>query len=116
MRRADAARLTGNSEFNCASTLNDVSPAPDCTRRPSGFGAEVIALQRGAFKTPGLRSLSATAPYLHDGRFTTIEEVLDYYRRPPDKASVRHELPASLDLSDSEIADLARFLRALDPM
>jgi cytochrome c peroxidase len=114
--RANGSQLVGNSEFNCASLLNDVSPAPDCARRPSGFGAEVIALQRGAFKTPGLRSLSATAPYLHDGRFTTLEEVLDYYRRPPDKASVRHELPARLDLSDREISDLARFLRALDPM
>ena len=112
--RAGDRQLTGNSEFNCASLLNDVSPAPDCARRPIGFGAEVPTLQRGAFRTPGLRNLSATAPYLHDGRFATVEAVLDYYRRPPDKAAVRHELPAALDLSDRELADLARFLRTLD--
>jgi cytochrome c peroxidase len=113
-RGADRQHMS-NSEFNCSSPLNDVSPAPDCARRPVGFGTEVQALQRGAFRTPGLRNLSATAPYLHDGRFASLEEVLEYYRHPPDKAAVRHELPARLDLSDRDVADLARFLRALDP-
>ena len=87
----------------------------DCARPEGGFGTEVPALQRGAFRTPGLRNLSATAPYLHDGRFATLEQVLDYYRRPPDKAAVAHELPRALDLSDASSQDLARFLRALDP-
>lgn len=34
----------------------------------------------GAYKTPSLRNLSLTAPYMHDGRFNTLEEVLEHYR------------------------------------
>lgn len=112
--RAQGRQLVRSSEFNCASPFRDASPGADCARIEGGFGTEVPALQRGAFRTPGLRNLSATAPYLHDGRFTTLEQVLEYYRRPPDKATVAHELPRALDLSDSEIDDLARFLRTLD--
>ena len=75
--------------------------------------AEVSLLVRGAFRTPGLRNLTATAPYMHDGRFGSLEEVLDFYRSPPDKAAVPHELPGKLELSDRELDDLARFLRTL---
>jgi len=111
--RASGRQLMRNSEFNCASRFGDEGTG-DCARIEGGFGTEVPALQRGAFRTPGLRNLSATAPYLHDGRFATLEQVLEYYRNPPDKAAVRHELPRALDLSDGELADLARFLRTLD--
>ncbi len=34
---------------------------------------------RGMFKVPSLRNIAITAPYMHDGRFTTLEEVLDHY-------------------------------------
>lgn len=37
------------------------------------------ASDRGKFKTPGLRNIALTAPYMHDGRFNTLEEVLDHY-------------------------------------
>jgi cytochrome c peroxidase len=37
------------------------------------------ALDRGAFSTPSLRNIALTAPYMHDGRFATLEEVLDHY-------------------------------------
>jgi cytochrome c peroxidase len=112
--RARGRELLRGAEFGCASEFGDPSAAR-CAAPEQGFGAEVSALQRGAFRTPGLRNLSATAPYLHDGRFATLEEVLDYYRHPADKQTVGHELPRSLDLSDREIADLTRFLRTLDP-
>ncbi len=46
---------------------------------------------RGKFKTPSLRNLSYTAPYMHDGRFNTLEEVIDFYAD-----SV--QAPANLDL------------------
>jgi cytochrome c peroxidase len=112
--RAEGLRIVRSSEFNCTSSLVDM-PVPDCGVGETGFGTgEVPALRRGAFRTPGLRNLGATAPYLHDGRFATLEEVLAYYRRPADKAKVGHELPRALELSDGELADLARFLRTLD--
>jgi cytochrome c peroxidase len=39
------------------------------------------ASQPGAFKTPTLRNVALTAPYMHDGRFTTLKQVLDFYGR-----------------------------------
>ena len=36
-------------------------------------------LDRGTFATPSLRNVALTAPYMHDGRFGTLEEVLDHY-------------------------------------
>lgn len=68
----------------------------------------------GKFKTPTLRNVSQTAPYMHDGRFATLEEVVDFY----DKGGIPN---ANLDpditplgLTAQEKADLLAFLRALD--
>jgi cytochrome c peroxidase len=113
--RAEGRQLLREAEFGCASPYADPSPPAACASAEGGFGVEVPSLQRGAFRTPGLRNLTATAPYLHDGRFGTLVEVLEFYRHPPDKAAVPHELPRELDLSDGELADLSRFLRTLDP-
>ncbi|TAE47614.1 MAG: cytochrome-c peroxidase [Bacteroidetes bacterium] len=49
---------------------------------PSDTGLERIDLNpasRGKFKTPSLRNIALTAPYMHDGRFQTLREVLDFY-------------------------------------
>ncbi|HEU4428401.1 MAG TPA: cytochrome c peroxidase [Myxococcota bacterium] len=97
------------AEFRCAAEP-DASRAGTC---PTPEPTESSALLRGAFKTPTLRGLVQSAPYMHDGRFTSLEEVLDFYRHPPDDPSMRHELPARLDLTDAELDDLARFLRVL---
>jgi cytochrome c peroxidase len=42
---------------------------------------------RGLFKVPSLRNIALTAPYMHDGRFRTLEEVLDHYDRGIKKSS-----------------------------
>ena len=38
-----------------------------------------VAEDRGKFKVPSLRNVALTAPYMHDGRFRTLEEVLAHY-------------------------------------
>ncbi len=43
----------------------------------------VAGAMRGAFKTPSLRNVALTAPYMHDGRFATLEQVLQFYARVP---------------------------------
>ena len=43
------------------------------------FSVTGLEKDKGKFKTPSLRNLSFTAPFMHDGRFKTIEEVLDHY-------------------------------------
>jgi len=112
--REAGRQLVHNFEFNCASPFGDSVPAADCRHLDGIWASEVQVLLRGAFRTPGLRNLSATAPYMHDGRFATLDQVLEFYRRPPDKAVTKHELPRALDLSDRDIDDLSRFLRTLD--
>jgi cytochrome c peroxidase len=101
-------------EFNCRSPYHSDAPTADCRHLDQMMATEIQALLRGAFRTPGLRNLPATGPYMHDGRHATLEEVVAFYRSPPDKAVVMHELPRTLDLSDQDAADLAHFLRALD--
>lgn len=71
----------------------------------------------GHFKVPGLRNVALTAPYMHDGSFKTLKEVIDYYNRPDDlvKNGLNRDLSLSspLGLTESEIADIEAFLHAL---
>ena len=69
----------------------------------------------GAFKTPSLRNVAKTAPYMHDGRFATLEAVVEHYDQQSDKAATGHreELLRPLDLSDEEKEALVAFLNAL---
>jgi len=73
----------------------------------------------GAFKTPTLRNIELTAPYMHDGSLETLEDVVEFYNnggrlKPTDPLSpflsggIR-----PLDLTDEEKADLVAFLKAL---
>lgn len=72
---------------------------------------------RGAFKTPGLRNVAATAPYMHDGRFKTLEEVVNYYNNPkkvvPNAVNTDPLLQKPLGLTEQEMADLVAFLKTL---
>jgi cytochrome c peroxidase len=62
----------------------------------------------GAFKVPALRNVAKTAPYLHDGRFKTLEETVtfmwDAYKKKTDSKDT---------VSEAEKRDLVAFLRAL---
>ncbi len=68
---ADAGLFTDEQFHNNAldATAND----------PGRFGVTGDPADFGRFKTPTLRNIMATAPYMHDGRFATIDEVLDHY-------------------------------------
>jgi len=84
-------------------------PTPDLGRERVTGRAE----DRGKFRTPTLRNVADTAPYMHDGRFATLEQVIDYYARGamqnPNLDSELHEFT----LSTTEKADLITFLHAL---
>lgn len=74
----------------------------------------------GLFKTPSLRNLSFTAPYMHDGRFNTLEEVIEFYNNgvkdgPTTDANLRmHVMQGGLKLTEQDKKDLVAFLRTLD--
>ncbi len=66
----------------------------------------------GAFKTPTLRNIAVTGPYMHDGSMATLKEVMDLYNKGGEKnpflGSVR-----VLDLTDEEMADVIAFMNSL---
>ena len=70
---------------------------------------------RGAFKTPTLREVSRTAPYMHDGSLATLEEVVQFYREGGRPSPHLDAHIAPIEMSDEEAANLVAFLRALTP-
>lgn len=71
----------------------------------------------GAFKTPGLRNITLSSPYLHDGSAATLEEVIDLYNRGGNKTDNLDKLIKPLHLTEQEKFDLIAFLGALtDPV
>lgn len=77
-----------------------------------------LALDRGTFSTPSLRNIALTAPYMHDGRFDTLEEVLDHYSEGVERtstidANLAKHPDGGLALSEDEKAALIAFLRTL---
>ncbi|MDI9320565.1 MAG: cytochrome c peroxidase [Phycisphaerales bacterium] len=73
---------------------------------------------KGKFKVPSLRNVGLTAPYMHDGRFKTLEQVIDHYNLVKSSAtlddSFLQQLPnGGLKLSSSDKAALVAFLHTL---
>lgn len=71
-----------------------------------------------AFKTPGLRNIGMTAPYMHNGAYRTLEEVMDFYNRGGGIGLgidvPNQTLPSdTLNLTKQEIAEIIAFMNAL---
>ncbi|HZL90025.1 MAG TPA: cytochrome c peroxidase [Pirellulaceae bacterium] len=66
---------------------------------------------KGSFKTPTLREIARTAPYMHDGRFKTLEEVVEYYDKGGHANPQLDEEMHELKLSPQDKADLVIFLK-----
>ena len=69
---------------------------------------------RGAFKTPTLREIAKTAPYMHDGNLATLEEVVEFYSRGGNPNPHLDTELHPLDLTEGEKGALLAFLRALN--
>ncbi len=85
-----------------------------------GYGA-VIRRQDGfgMFKTPGLRNVTRTAPYMHNGVFKTLEEVVEFYNDGGGRGRglevfSQDAKVAKLNLTEQQKKDLVSFLKALD--
>jgi len=73
-------------------------------------------VQKGRWRTPSLRDVALTAPYMHDGCFSTLEEVVDHYDRGgASGAAVGAPAPQlrPLFLAAADKADLVEFLKTL---
>ncbi|WP_026954847.1 cytochrome-c peroxidase [Algoriphagus vanfongensis] len=72
------------------------------------------SLDLGAYKTPSLRNVTLTAPYMHDGRFATLEEVLDHYSSGiQQNSSLAPQLKGGIPLNAEEKQALITFLQTL---
>lgn len=107
---------------------DDVDPVGSVERRPDGSftlskdrGLAAVTGReenRGAFRSPSLRGLVQTAPYMHNGVFATLAEVVDFYDRggAPGFGAAAPNLDEHvhpLKLTAAERADLVAFLEAL---
>ena len=103
--------------FPESATVNGIDGEIDGTDLGVG-GVTNIAADLGAFKVPSLRNVELTAPYMHDGRFTTLDRVLEHYNwsvRPHPNLDPRlHQIAANgLALPEREKVALAEFLKTL---
>lgn len=97
-------------EFNSSSRWSDDRN----TGRLDGVTKDEALI--GAWRTKGLRQVAETAPYMHSGQFSTLEEVIEFYDQgghPEGFHGTRDAIIQPLDLSADEKSDLVEFLRSL---
>jgi cytochrome c peroxidase len=103
--RTDGVALVLADPFNRAGAYSDLADATHL----AGLAAPGTA---GAFRTAPLRNVARTAPYMHDGVFATLPDVIEHYNRGGIAPGTDVELQPLL-LDEQEIADLAAFLESL---
>jgi len=77
------------------------------------YAISATEADRGAFKTPSLREVARTAPYMHDGSLATLEDVIDFYDGGGNANPYQDPRIKPLGLDEGEKAALAAFLRSL---
>lgn len=78
------------------------------------FNVTRVIADTGKFKTPSLRNIALTAPYMHDGSLQTLEEVVEYYDKGGNQNRFQDPAIFPLNLTNQEKADLVAFMRALN--
>ncbi|MEM7500564.1 MAG: cytochrome c peroxidase [Pseudomonadota bacterium] len=106
--RSEGLRLVRNDPFNCAGAYSD-APEPYCAELD--FAREGIELI-GAVRTPSLRNLQNTAPFMHRGQLDTLLEIVEHYDEAP-LAMIGHNEAKPLSLSGRERRALVAFLQTL---
>ena len=110
----DKGRATGVREvladaFNCLGEYSDATRTDCAEIEYVRTGPELI----GAVRTPSLRNLEGTAPFMHKGQHRTLSATLEHYNVAPP-AMIGHNEAKPLKLSRLELRQLEAFLRTLD--
>lgn len=117
--RAGGIAEAASHEFVATGPFSDAPDAPDADKvefliDPTGHEPHGL---RGQFKTPTLRGVVATAPYMHQGQLADLDAVLEHYSTHANAPAARGHVErffVPLDLSADERADLLAFLASLD--
>ena len=109
----DKGRVTGirtafADPFNCLGEFSDAGA--ECAELVFARSGPELT---GAFRTPSLRNLENTAPYMHKGQLETLTEVLRHYNDAP-RAMIGHNEAKPLGLSKRQLRSIEAFLRTLD--
>jgi cytochrome c peroxidase len=115
---ADCQHCHGGANFENDRYMNN---GLDTDAEMTDIGRQAVtglAADKGKFKVTSLRNIELTPPYMHDGRFATLEEVIDHYNLVKESStldgSFMQQLPYNgLNLSDDDKAALVAFLKTL---
>ena len=113
--RISAVEIVKGHPFNA---LGDYSDDPESESAQYTSFLALSDEQAGQFKTGGLRNIQSSPPYMHDGRFETLEEVVEFYSLLPGRVEVGHreDFMVPLLLDEREIDALVAFLESLAPL
>jgi cytochrome c peroxidase len=106
--RIDGWRALEADPFNCLGPYSDDSTRACTEHRFARAGADLL----GAMRTPSLRNVAQTAPYMHGGQLATLREVIRHYDAAPP-AMIGHNEIKPLGLNRRERAQLEAFLHTL---
>ncbi len=115
---ADCAHCHSGPNFENGEFMNN---GLDDDSNFKDFGRELVtnlASDRATFLIPSLRNIAQTAPYMHDGRFKTLEEVIEHYNSEVKMSStvsplIMPTIAKGLRLSEQDKIDLVNFLKTL---
>jgi len=115
---ADCAHCHGGANFENDQYMNN---GLDSDANITDIGREEVTNDpndKGKFKVPTLRNVALTAPYMHDGRFQTLEEVIDHYNEGIQESAttditVLNTMDTGLFLDEQGKQDLINFLKTL---
>lgn len=105
---------TKSAPFNTASVYND---DPSVNRVSSLSVSTSAASDVGKFKTPTLRSVNKTAPYFHNGTFSNLWDVVNFYNFAGDAGNfpgTKDTILTTRHMTNEEMEDLVNFLKALE--
>jgi cytochrome c peroxidase len=103
------ALFTDGKFHNIGVAVNDEGDLIDLGR----YNETKLEADRGAFKTPTLRNVAKTAPYMHDGSLKTLKEVVDFYAGGGNSNPYLDKEIKAIKLSAQDRIDLVEFLESL---
>ena len=112
--RLSAVEQVKDDPFNSGGAFSD---APDGVSAQFTSYLALSDEQAGQFKTGGLRDIASSPPYMHDGRFETLLDVVEFYSTLPGRVQVGHreDFMVPLLLDDEELNALVVFMESLSP-
>ncbi len=107
--RSKGVEILKNDPFNCLGPFSD-EMSHQCQEFTYMRSGPVVL---GSMRTPSLRNLGGTAPYMHKGQLSTLAQVMEHYNAAP-LALIGHNEAKPLGLSKKQLGQLELFLNTLD--